>query len=486
MNKSTPKPYIITTDTTDINISQAQCDCACASYIGTENTLKPITNTFYLFNKANVILPMDSEHYAIINPNANISIINHVALKLLNYFKSAKKLNTIPEKWKKNWGKSTEIVLKKMLQAGLLTPENSPSKLIETPQILSAWLHVTDRCNLRCSYCYLPHEKQDMSLETGKKAIKATFDSALQNNYQTVKLKYAGGEALLQFPLVIQLQHYALELAKKYQLKLDSVVLSNGILLNNEKIKQMQFLNLRLMISLDGLTEDKQRCYADGTSSHLQAQTAIKFALKNKLIPDVSVTVSSRNIVNLPPLVEWLLKHDLPFSLNFYRENNFSKQQQDLRLEEQQIIDGMLGAYKVIENNLPQRSLLASLVDRANLANPHLRTCAVGNSYLVFNQQGKVSKCQMQQQQTIATVDDSNLLNKIREDNTGIQNISVEEKEGCKECEWKYWCTGGCPLETYSATGRYDVKSPNCNIYKALYPKVLKLEGLRILKNMTM
>jgi uncharacterized protein len=70
----------------------------------------------------------------------------------------------------------------------------------------------------------------------------------------------------------------------------------------------------------------------------------------------------------------------------------------------------------------------------------------------------------------------------IRTDTLGIQNISVEEKEDCHHCEWKYWCTGGCPLATHRATGRYDVKSPNCNIYKALYPEAVRLEGLRLLK----
>jgi len=44
------------------------------------------------------------------------------------------------------------------------------------------------------------------------------------------------------------------------------------------------------------------------------------------------------------------------------------------------------------------------------------------------------------------------------------------------------WCAGGCPLATYRATGRYDVKSPNCNIYRALFPEALRLEGLRLLK----
>lgn len=42
-------------------------------------------------------------------------------------------------------------------------------------------------------------------------------------------------------------------------------------------------------------------------------------------------------------------------------------------------------------------------------------------------------------------------------DEIGIQNLPVEEKEGCRTCEWKYWCTGGCSLATHRATGRYDV-----------------------------
>src|SRR5690606_14209995 len=137
--------------------------------------------------------------------------------------------------------------------------------------------------------------------------------------------------------------------------------------------------------------------------------------------------------------------------------------------------------YRVIENNLPKRSLLASLVDRSNLSGAHLRTCGVGQNYLVFDQNGKVAKCQMAMKHAIGDVNSETVLKIIQQDTSGIQNLSVEEKEGCKSCEWKYWCAGGCPLVTHRATGRYDVKSPNCRIYKALYPEVMRLEGLRIL-----
>jgi hypothetical protein len=38
------------------------------------------------------------------------------------------------------------------------------------------------------------------------------------------------------------------------------------------------------------------------------------------------------------------------------------------------------------------------------------------------------------------------------------------------------------PVATFRATGRYDIKSPNCRIYKAIHPEALRLEGLRLLK----
>jgi uncharacterized protein len=50
----------------------------------------------------------------------------------------------------------------------------------------------------------------------------------------------------------------------------------------------------------------------------------------------------------------------LPFSLNFYRQNNFSVSWEGLKLEEDKIIAGMLAAFKIIEKNLPSNSLLST------------------------------------------------------------------------------------------------------------------------------
>ena len=218
---------------------------------------------------------------------------------------------------------------------------------------------------------------------TGRAAIDATIRSALAHDYPAIKLKYAGGEPLLRFPLALELHRYAQAQTERHGLALDGIILSNGTLLTDEMVAQMQAAGLRLMISLDGLGEmhDCQRHYADGRGSFKEVSRAIDRVLAGGLVPDISITVSGRNAAGLPETVAWVLDRNLPFSLNFYRENAHSAAQRDLQWEEERLIEGMLEAYNVIEHDLPERSLLASLLDRANLAAPHLRTCSAGQGY---------------------------------------------------------------------------------------------------------
>lgn len=347
---------------------------------------------------------------------------------------------------------------------------------------LSAWLHMTDRCNLRCAYCYLPHLPMDMSWETAQAVVDTICRTAVNHGYRRVKLKYAGGEPLLRFAFVADLHRYAQAVARDHGVIIEGVVLSNGTLLTAEMLQEMLSLGLHLMISLDGLGSEhnSQRCYADGHDSAADVMSSVELALAHGLTPGVSVTISGRNANALPDLVAWILEHDVPFGIHFYREHDASQLESDLALEEDRIVAGMLAAYQVIEANLPRHSLLASLVDGANLAVAHRHTCAVGRHYLVFDTEGQISRCQMHMHRPVTTVRAVDPLAHIRTTTSGIQNLSVDEKEGCRSCEWKYWCTGGCPLTTWQATGRYDVQSPNCAIYKRLYPEVLRLERLRL------
>jgi uncharacterized protein len=176
------------------------------------------------------------------------------------------------------------------------------------------------------------------------------------------------------------------------------------------------------------------------------------------------------------------LERGLYFNLNFFHDNECASPFSDLHLQNERLVTALNQAFDVMEENLPDYNLIDTLIDRAQFDRPHDKTCSVGDSYMVIDHRGHVAKCQMEIERPVTTIYAEDPLAIIRLDQVGVQNISVDEKEGCRDCEWKYWCAGGCPLHTYRATGRYDVKSPYCQVYKAIYPRVLRLEGLRLLK----
>jgi uncharacterized protein len=429
---------------------------------------------------------LDGRHVVVCSPQfAGARVLNRSALDFVRCFTSPAGMNDLPGRFLRSWGADRVAETAGRLHAlGILQPGAAPVPVVkEAPSDLTAWLHVTDRCNLRCSYCFAPHHARDMALETGQASVRAVLRSARVHGFRRVKLKYAGGEPLLRLGFVEHLHRYARREAEQAGLELDGLVLSNGVLLDEAAVTRLKTLGLRLSVSLDGLGafHDAQRMTASDGATFESVAGGIACAVQYGLVPNISITVTGRNAAGLAELVDWVLARGLPFSINFYRENACSAGQADLQLDEQRVMRGLRAALKVIEQHIVQGGalppLLASLLDRANLAAPHRRTCGVGHSYLVFDTQGALHKCQMAMQHALGNAWQPDPLLVVIEDRQVLPNSAVDERLECADCAWRAWCTGGCPLEARSPEGR----SPNCAIYRALLPEVLRLEGLRLL-----
>lgn len=368
-----------------------------------------------------------------------------------------------------------------LAEQNLLLPKKSPAGIPTfQPETLTVWLHVTNACNLDCPYCYVRKSSAAMSEATGLQAIQKVFETAQKRLFRRVKLKYAGGEAALHFKLVKTLAAQAQRLAAKSGLGLDQVVLSNGTHLRPEDVQWLQANGIRLMISLDGIgaVHDRLRSDRRGNGSFaMVSHTIDEILLPHGLIPNITITITRQNANGAADAVRWALARNLPVSLNFYRQT--SNAGSELTAEEDALIEGMLAAYHVYEEMLPERPFLNGLLDRVQ-AGAHLHTCGVGLSYLVIDHQGAVAQCQMLLEHSVLPAQTNDLLEVVQ--GGPVQNLSVNQKNACRECPWRYVCAGGCPLETYRAAGRWDVPNPNCRIYKTLLPAALRLEGLRLLK----
>jgi uncharacterized protein len=345
-------------------------------------------------------------------------------------------------------------------------------------------MHVSNACNLRCPYCYVNKSAAAMDERTGMAAVDAVISSALAHGFPAVKLKYAGGEASLNTKLVLRLDAYARSRAAEHGLALHATLLSNGVILRPAFVSALKAVGVQIMISLDGVgaQHDAQRPTVNGKPSFRFVERTISQLLAQDHAPHLSITITSRNSSGVADAVRFALDRGLTFSLNFFRDNDCADSFADLRYTEAELIAGLLDAFAVIRERLPPWSVLGSVLDRGQLLEPRQRPCGVGEDYVVIDHQGKVAKCHMEIERTIGDVFHDDPLQLVRRDTTTTLNLLVEEKDGCRDCSWRHWCSGGCPVATFRATGRSDVKSPNCCIYKAIYPEALRLECLRLLK----
>lgn len=467
-------------------------DCACAVDTSTPPAAAPAPvqdlppGARWVRGPEIVNFPLDGGYRALFNPAGNygVAVVNPAGYRLFRRFHSPATLSQAAADWP---GPAQNFTAAFNRLAGLEMVH--PAAVLPRPRFpesrqLTAWLHITNACNLRCPYCYLTKTNEEMDESTGRAAVEAVIRSAAGHGFGAVKLKYAGGEASLNYRLVLKLHSYAQTLAGRRGLALHGVLLSNGVSFPKKLVEALKAANIRVMISLDGVGRyhNRQRPFANGRPSfHLVEQTITRLQQAG-WPPHLSITVTGRNLAGLPQAVRFALDRDLTFSLNFYRKAGTRAGVGDLPYREQAMIDALLAAFEVIEAQLPRWSVLGAILDRGQLVQPRQYPCGVGRDYVVINQRGQVARCHMEIERTLGDVFRFDPLRLVRQNGAGLQNPPVEEKLGCGRCPWRYGCTGGCPVATANATGRAGVKSPNCNIYRAIYPAAIRLEGLRLLK----
>lgn len=425
------------------------------------------------------------KHYLVCDPTGvgRMAVLDAEAYRILRSFRSPTTLQEISL----DFPTSTSLtrIVSLFVVLGFLQSNNISVAPYKTTQnkTLSAWLHITNACNLRCSYCYIAKTAEHMAETVSKHSIDAVIRSAIKHHYGSIKLKYAGGESTLRLPQIFATHDYALGQAQQHGLSLSGAILTNGTIMPIYAIEQLKQRHMGVSISLDGVGDfhDRQRPMLNGKGSFASVDRTISRLLAHHLTPSINVTVTQRNLAELPALMDYLLQRNLRFTLSYYRENTESAHLPDLQFADRQMIEGMRAAFARIEAQLPKRRLIDSLIDKGTMSGPGHQVCSMGRDYLVIDQRGGVAKCPVDIARPITTIQSDDPLRAVREDRRGVQAVAVEEREGCRDCTWRAWCRGGCPLLTYRLTGRNDVKSPNCAIYKALYPDALRLEALRLL-----
>jgi len=457
------------------NSSEGDCNCACPS-----DFHLPVLNERFaakpLIASSTPPVALTGSKRVFVQPyGPGVVVLDAVAGQVLDAFQTPRRIDDAPPSVGLTQAEAQQLA-RSLLALGLLRPLDAPAAPnASRPQTLVAWLHLTRACNLGCTYCYLTPQTGAMDAATAQAAVDRLFDLAGCEGFRRVKLKYAGGEPLLNFEGVRATHTYASRLSQSSGIGLEAVLLSNGTLLDDEKLAYLKAAGIHLMVSLDGYgaAHDRQRPLRRGGGSFETVVHNIDRAIARGLAPFLSITITSQNVEQLGEVVDFALQRGLRFGLNFYRETGCTTQA--LTASPERLIAGLRQALQRIEANLPRHSL-AAVLDLANLSFAHAHSCGMGQNYLAIDPSGRVARCQMELDRPVTDMSDPDLFARL----TGgeAQTPAVDERQGCKACAWRYWCAGGCPRQTALHGG----VNPYCAVYRAILPELVRLEGLRLLR----
>jgi uncharacterized protein len=164
-------------------------------------------------------------------------------------------------------------------------------------------LHLTDRCNLRCRYCFVPEGNRRMSAATARSAVELSHRSGLPDK----GFAFFGGEPLLERELIMETVAYSRGLegtGSRFLYKLTT----NGLLLDEEFLRFAADCGMEIALSHDGLMHTAMRVPPDGNgaASFAAATDAIPLLLGWQPNALVMATVCPSTAGQLAGSVEWL------------------------------------------------------------------------------------------------------------------------------------------------------------------------------------
>lgn len=173
-------------------------------------------------------------------------------------------------------------------------------------------LHITDRCNMRCSYCTQEHSAREMSLKTALAAVdlsvRSKGDRLIPSGCMHTGLSFFGGEPLLNRGLIEQTVEYCEGIRAATGEKFKYVMVTNGTLLDESFLEFAVRNKMEIGLSHDGLMHENVRKMGDGSSSFDLLEGKISLLLKYLPQSTAMCTIHPLHVDRLADSIEWLFE----------------------------------------------------------------------------------------------------------------------------------------------------------------------------------
>lgn len=353
----------------------------------------------------------------------------------------------------------------------------SKNNVLKSPSSsrFDVWFHITNQCNLRCTYCFVNKTAENMTYKVGAQILKKLLQDVVKKGLEELHIYFAGGECLLEFPKIEKLVHYGNIIAKRIGVRISYTLITNGVLVTDKVVLFVKKNNIGINISLDGLESyNGERVFSNGIGSSKYVMSSIQKLLDQKIIFGIKMTVTPNNLKHIPQFVKYCLDRGIRLSIGFYNENANAVKENRIT-DQDKLITYLKRALKYWYDNVP--SWRYPIIDYIDPRFPHLRSCGVGRWFSVISHKGDIVACPFTLDKPLGSLINKNAIDTIKEKSfVSSKKLIIEEDTECIKCPWKYICAGGCAF--IYKKGKRPIY---CKISKAIIPLLLRIEAKRLL-----
>lgn len=327
---------------------------------------------------------------------------------------------------------------------------------------MSAYVHLTNKCNLHCIGCYSNNDRRNKCEDLSTEELKSGLDQLREVGVEN--LVFSGGEPLLT-KNIIDIVRYA----KKICRFPNTILITNGTIFNKKILSNLSKYIDTVSVSLDTYCSEGEPFLRDPY-------------IFDKIMQSIKWLIETGNHVNIIPTIHHLNAKDIDKYVEIAR-----------RLDVDISLSLLSACYEgELLNYLPSNDDLLTISDFMQKTDMGVEDssldsigfhaenyCGAGQSIIAVGTNGDVYSCHMlmYDEFSLGNIKKGRIKDMLKDSGVSkwFGKIDVNHLHGeCPKCPFKYFCGGGCRARAYMMSKDVLGKDPYCLLFKDYYKKTTK------------
>lgn len=321
----------------------------------------------------------------------------------------------------------------------------------------SAYLHVTQRCNLDCRGCYSRNTTRNRIPDPSLSMLERAVDGLSRCGVR--RLIISGGEPFLREDLALLVDHAFA------QHGIDNIsILSNGLCIDDHALDALQETPAQIAVSFDGYSRDCE-AFIRGEQRFDCLVSAVERIKRYGIPVHLIVTIHRKNYRDLAAYASLAEKLGTTFNYSIFTCGACNDGLRDL-------VPGDLELREIAKSLLQLGLSNAPMESGAGVALVAKKGCGAGIRTVSIDADGTIYPCHMFHAEEYAlgnaffgSIEDA----RRRLNATGFANYEPAETALCRDCSYVAFCAGGCRARAYGLHGDISALDPYCSLMKEFY-----------------